>query len=394
MSTLSETPPSDAEALDKTGEGENARLASIRIDAGISIIIPTYREVENIPHILAAIDRLRRDHDVALEVLFMDDDSQDGSVETVAQSSYPWARMVVRTENRGLSPAVVDGFRLARHPVLICMDCDLSHPVETIPAMILALQSGQQLVLGSRYVPGGSTDDDWGLLRWLNSRVATLLAWPLTDVRDPMSGFMAMRRADFEKARDLNPVGYKIALEMIVKCSFENVGEVPIQFSNRQYGESKLNFREQLKYLQHLRRLYIYKFGNAMHFAQFLVVGASGVVVNLTVLSLFLLAGIAPSISLAAGIAVSLVTNFILNRRFSFSYARDRGPWKQFVGFAGASSIGMIINYITAIYLNMQLDPDLPYRLQLAALVGVAAGMVFNFLGNRYVVFRKRHIRE
>ena len=157
--------------------------------------------------------------------------------------------------------------------------------------MVLALSSGQEIVLGSRYVPGGSTDDDWGVLRWLNSRVATLMARPLTAVRDPMSGFFALRKADFDAARDLNPVGYKIALELIVKCGFENVGEVPIAFSDRVYGESKLTFRQQLLYLQHVRRLYLHKFSEAMHLLQFLVVGALGVVVNLAVLTLFQIAG-------------------------------------------------------------------------------------------------------
>ncbi len=124
----------------------------------------------------------------------------------MAAAGFDWARIIVRTSDRGLSPAVLDGFRQARHPVLVCMDCDLSHPPERIPQMVLALESGQQFVLGSRYVAGGSTDDDWGMFRWINSRVATLMARPLTDVKDPMSGFFALRRADFLKARDLNPV--------------------------------------------------------------------------------------------------------------------------------------------------------------------------------------------
>jgi len=187
-------------------------LAEIHINVHLSIIVPTYKEVMNIPHLLGRIDKLRRIHRLNCEVLFMDDDSADGSVEAVENSGYDFARIIVRKQNRGLSPAVIDGLRLARKDVLVCMDCDLSHPAEKIPAMILALASGQQMVLGSRYVPGGSTSDDWGIFRWLNSRVATLLARPLTNVKDPMSGFFAIRKSDFEQARDLNPVGYKIAL--------------------------------------------------------------------------------------------------------------------------------------------------------------------------------------
>ncbi len=369
-------------------------LASIRIHSGVSVIIPTYREVENIPHILKRLDALRTRHTLDLEVLFMDDNSRDGSEEAIAASGHGWARMIVRHENRGLSPAVIDGFRAASKPVLVCMDCDLSHPPERIPQMILGLAAGQQFVIGSRYVPGGSTDDDWGLGRWLNSLVATLLARPLTAVRDPMSGFFALRKADFDHAEDLNPVGYKIALELIVKCGFENVGEVPIHFTDRVHGESKLTLAEQLKYIKHLRRLYMYRFANAMHVLQFAAVGTSGVVVNLTVLTLLVALGTPEPLALAAGILVSLVTNFLLNRRFTFSYARGGQIFRQFLAFAGACSVGLVVNYAVALGMRSVLHSDDSLSLQLAALIGILSGMTFNFIGSRYFVFKKKHLRK
>lgn len=373
---------------------DTASYAEIVISTPLSIIVPTYKERENIPLLVERVRALKETHNVPIELIFMDDRSADGSVEAVAALGLDWVRIVERDGERGLSPAVIDGFKLARHPVLVCMDCDLSHPPETIPQMLLALSSGQQFVIGSRYVPGGSTDDDWGFLRWLNSRVATLLARPVTSARDPMSGFFAMRREDFQNAKYLNPVGYKIGLELIVKCGFKNVAEVPIHFTDRVHGESKLTLKEQLKYLQHIRRLYIHEFGNAMHLLQFLVVGASGTVVNLFVLTVLLSLGLAKSVALAGGIAVSVVTNFLLNRRFTFSYARDRNPWTQFAGFVGASAIGMIVNYAVALYLVSSVLPDRASAVYVAALAGIACGMLFNFLGNRYVVFRKRHIRK
>ncbi len=371
-----------------------SEFADIRFTTGISIIIPTYKEVENIPHILERIDRLRRAHDLTLEVLFLDDNSQDGSVEAVAASGFDWARIIVRTQDRGLSPAVIDGFAAAQYPVLVCMDCDLSHPPEKVPQMILGLNTGQQMVIGSRYVPGASTDDDWGFLRWLNSVVATLLARPLTSVRDPMSGFFAMRKSDFDGVNDLNPVGYKIALELVVKCGFENVGEVPIHFTDRVHGTSKLTFMEQLKYIKHLRRLYLHRFANAMYLAQFLVVGASGVVVNLAVLSLLLVMGLPETVCLAGGIAASVVSNFLLNRRFTFSYARDGHLGKQFLGFLGASAVGAGVSFVVSVFLRSQITDGLSYGLYLAALGGIASGMIFNYLGNRFLVFRKTHIRK
>lgn len=369
-------------------------LARVQVITPISIIVPTYKERENIPLVIARVEQLRQTHGLEAELLFMDDMSRDGSVEYVEGCGRDWVRIIERSGNRGLSPAVIDGFRAAKNPVIVCMDCDLSHPPEVIPQMILALSSGAQFVIGSRYVPGGSTDDDWGFFRWLNSRVATLLARPLTKAQDPMSGFFALRKADFDKAQDLNPIGYKIALELIVKCGFENVAEVPIHFSDRIHGESKLSLKEQLRYIQHLRRLYLHRFSNAMYLLQFLVVGASGVIVNMAILTLLMAFGLPAKAAIAGGIAGSVVTNFLLNRRFTFSYARNRNILTQFMGFVGASIIGMVVNYAVSIYLLERVLAPGSGAVYIASLTGILAGMLFNFLGNRYVVFRKRYISK
>ncbi len=367
-------------------------LAEVRVRQPVSIIIPTYQEAENIPIILKRIEALRTRYALTLEVLLMDDDSQDASREVVEASGYDWARMIVRTEDPGLSQAVIDGMRRARYPVLVCMDCDLSHPPEQIPQMILALSAGQQMVVGSRYVSGGTTDDNWSYFRYMVSAVATLLARPLTSLHDPMSGYFVLRKADFDRAQNLNPVGYKIALELIVKCGFDNVGEVPIHFTDRVFGESKMTLREQINYLRHLRRLYLFKFANAMYFVQFLIVGAIGTVINLSVLSVLDSFGAPESTAIAGGIITSLLSNFILNRRFTFSYARHENVWRQFGGFVAASLIGMSLNYAVALMLAIGPLSEQRFGLQLAALAGIASGMIFNFLANRYVVFRKRHI--
>ncbi|MFN3937455.1 MAG: glycosyltransferase [Gemmobacter sp.] len=393
----------DADALPGPGRARRqadadrdpgGELARIQVATPISVVIPTYREAQNIPLLIARIDALRRSYALDLEVLFMDDDSNDGSIEAVAAAGHDWCTIHVRKSDRGLSQAVLDGFRRARHPVLICMDGDLSHPPEVIPRMVLALAAGAQFAFGSRYVPGGTTADDWGMFRWLNSRVATLLARPLTTARDPMSGFFALRKADFDRAEGLNPVGYKIALELIVKCGFDNVAEIPIHFADRMHGESKLTLRQQLLYIKHLRRLYLHRFANAMSVAQFAVVGASGVVVNLSVLTVLQLLGFRDAISLAGGIAVSVCTNFLLNRRFTFSYARDRNIWRQFAGFISVSALGILVNYTVALFAASRLPGDMAFGLHLAALIGIACGMTFNYLGNRYVIFRKTHIRD
>lgn len=363
------------------------RLAEIRVLTPISIVVPTYKERDSLPHLLERIEALRSLHDLTIEVLLMDDQSNDGSVEFVRDGGFEWARMVVRGGPRGLSAAVLDGIRLARHPVVVVMDADLSHPPEKIPDMILALATGQEFVIGSRYVPGGSTDDEWGFFRWLNSRVATLLSRPLTRASDPMAGFFAFRRSEVEKARYFNPIGYKIGLELIVKCGIENVGEVPIRFTDRRFGQSKLTFKEQLRYLQHLRRLYIYKFAYISSAVQFGVVGLSGVVVNLGILSAVVALGVPEAAGVAAGIAVSVVTNFLLNRRFTFGYARSEPIRRQFLGFVMASAAGAGVNYAVTILVSLRW-PGLP--IQAAALFGIGAGMVLNYLANQFLIFRRR----
>lgn len=356
--------------------------------AAVTVVIPTYREAESIPHLLRRLEQVRTAAQLDLEVLIMDDDSDDGICQVVASLGLDWVRVVTRRVDRGLSYAVLDGLKLSRRDTIVVMDADLSHPPEKIPEMLAALDSGMEVAVGSRFAEGGSTAHDWGFLRWLNSRVATLLAAPLTPLSDPMSGFFALRRSTFLSGQGFNPIGYKILLEIIVKCRCRRVIDIPIHFENRSFGESKLTFQEQLKYIRHLRRLYIYKFGTWSHLVQFLVVGLSGLGVNLAVLTLLLRARMTERAAVAVAIAVSMVWNFGLNRRFSFSYARGQSIVRQFLGFVAACSVGAVVNYFT----TLGIWGILPYK-QLAAAVGVAAGTIFNFVSSRFLVFRARHVR-
>jgi dolichol-phosphate mannosyltransferase len=162
---------------------------------------------------------------------------------------------------------------------------------------------------------------------------------------------------------------------------------VPIHFVNRVRGDSKLTIHEQLRYIKHLRRLYIYKFTNTMYFLQFLVVGIIGTGVNLAVLTILSGFGAPEALALSGGILTSLINNFLLNRRFTFSYARPEHIWRQFARFVTASLISMVLNFAVALTLASGLLANQPFGLQIAALVGIAAGLLFNFVGNRYFVF-------
>jgi dolichol-phosphate mannosyltransferase len=173
---------------------------------------------------------------------------------------------------------VLHGIAIARGQFLIVMDADLQHPPEAIPYLLSPLKQGDaEFVIGSRYVAGGTTADGWSPLRRLNSAVATLLARPFARrAHDPMSGFFALRRETYQRAARLNPLGYKIALELICKCRARRIMEVPIHFGVRTAGDSKLNLKQQFLYLRHLARLYNFAFPRTMTFLKAAVGGALG----------------------------------------------------------------------------------------------------------------------
>lgn len=226
-----------------------------------SIVVPTFREVEALPDLIDRVARVRAEHESIRELIIVDDDSGDGTEELLSNRTEPWLKLIVRKRDRGLSQAVLAGLRAASGDILVVMDADLSHPPEVIASMQQAIVGGADFVVGSRYVPGASTADDWGLFRFLNSRIATLLARPLTTISDPMSGFFALPRAVFERAQEPSPLGYKIGLELLVRCNCRHVKEIPIHFANRTRGESKLTAKQQLLYVRHLARLYRFKLG-------------------------------------------------------------------------------------------------------------------------------------
>jgi len=357
----------------------------------ISIIVPTYQEVENLAPLSEMIhSALKEAGEDAYEIIIMDDNSQDGSIEKVAElaKEYP-IRIVTRTENRGLSPAVIDGFGEAKGEFVVVMDADLSHPASAIPKMITQLRNHQSdFVLGSRYVEGGSIDDSWTLWRYFNSVVATIPALPITRVKDPMSGFFAVRKADIPNEHNLSPIGYKIALEVMIKGDFPVVTEVPIHFVDRVHGESKLTFKEQLKYLRHLRRLYQYKFQTKAEFFQFAMVGGSGFLVDLAGYLLLKMFGLPHTVARAISFWPAVTWNWMLNRVITFSHREKTKKTTQWGAFASSSLIGFTVNYGTY-YTLTEYVPFFEKHMILALIIGVIMGMGFNFSISNLFIFKK-----
>jgi dolichol-phosphate mannosyltransferase len=227
----------------------------------VSVIIPTYRERDNLARLLPALFGVFHEAGLAGEIIVVDDASDDGTEDLcVILGTVKAVRLITRREERGLATAVVRGLASAQGDICVVMDADFSHPPDAVPKLVSAVRDGRcEMAIGSRYVSGGAVDENWGWFRRANSRVATYLAKGLTRISDPMAGFFAIRRDVFARAGKLRPLGYKIALELLVRCDCRHVAEVPIRFQDRAIGESKMTVRQQWLYLRHLGRLYAYK---------------------------------------------------------------------------------------------------------------------------------------
>jgi dolichol-phosphate mannosyltransferase len=240
----------------------------------ISLVIPTLNEAANLTPLAERIDVALRGR--RYEILVVDDNSRDNTSQVCHELSHRFPlRLIVRLQPKdGLSGAVLHGMSQARGQILVVMDADLQHPPEKLPDVVWPLVRGEaDFVIGSRYVKGGTIEEGWSAFRALNSWVATALARPFAGkVADPMSGFLALRRSDYLKAKRLTPLGYKIGLELLCKTRAQRVVEVPIHFSRRHAGESKLSLKEQFRYLEHLSRLYDFSFPRLSPMLKFAIV--------------------------------------------------------------------------------------------------------------------------
>lgn len=226
----------------------------------ISVIIPAYREAKNIPPLLNEIHAIMISSGLPYETIVIDDDSGDGTFEAVEElREHRVAVTLIVRKERGLSSAVILGVRRASGEIAVVMDADLSHPPRTIPDLVRPIVRNQaDFVIGSRFMKGGSS----GNLRWyrkLHSLSAKALARPLVRVTDPMSGFFAFKKRLLASPVVLDPIGFKVGLEILVKAAPKRILEVPIHFGERRHGESKLSIREEVNCLIHLKRLYRYR---------------------------------------------------------------------------------------------------------------------------------------
>jgi len=376
----------------------------------LSVILPTYNEADNIIQVIESI-KANLPQAITAEIIVVDDNSPDQTGKIVEEYSKQLTdtssfsiQIVHRKQKTGLSSAIIRGINSARGDLIVVMDSDFSHPPEVIPRMIEELRDPQcDIVIASRYVRGGSIIG-WPFKRRIISKGATKIAQyglGVKETKDPMSGFFALKRYVVNHI-EFDAIGYKILLEILVKAKKPCIKEIPYTFRNRRLGASKLDLPVIIDYVKAVWRLYRYGWSAvererraSVHFlskaARFYTVGATGLLVNYAASLLFsaiLLPNVWYLYASAFGILLSITSNFILNKIWTFG-DRDftpRNVIRQFGMFLGFSTFGAMIQLGMLYFLMETYHSD--YALSLILAVGAAS--TGNFLLNKKWTFNER----
>ncbi|HEX5282297.1 MAG TPA: glycosyltransferase family 2 protein [Micropepsaceae bacterium] len=366
-------------------ETEDSPLRAV--PAELSVVVPTFREKDNIGLLVQKLDSALTG--IAWEVIFVDDDSPDGTASEAKLLSRKDARVrcIRRIARRGLAGACIEGILSSSAPYVAVMDCDLQHDERILPRMFeLLKEGGVDLVVGSRYSTGGNSA--LSKRRDAISRSATSLAHRLTGValNDPMSGFFMIRRDCFDPlAPALATDGFKILLDIVLTARGSlRIHEEPYRFGLRQHGESKLDARVVLDFFGLLLAKLT---GNALstRFLSFSLVGGLGLVVHLAVLRLSLAGDLGFPSAQTTAVMVAMCTNFFVNNQLTY---RDKrlsgfGLVRGLAGFCAVSSVGAVANIGMATWLYAQ-QPVW----WLAGAAGAIMGAFWNYSLSTLLVWR------
>jgi len=377
-------------------------------EAQVSVIIPTYNESENIIQVLKSIGE-HLPKDVEIEAIVVDDNSPDGTGKVVedyiadTRNEAGYSIDIIHRETKsGLSSAILDGIQHSSAETIVVMDSDFSHPPKIIPQLVEEIKtSGYDIAIASRYTEGGEVSG-WSTKRKLISKGATGIAKAGLGVNesDPMSGFFAFKRKILEGIK-FDAIGYKMLLEILVKTKGAKVKEIPYTFTDRTRGSSKLDSSTMFDFVTSVWKLY--RYGHATKVSdtrtsvrfiskagRFYTVGASGLLVNYVV-SLLLADSVVNFWYIHAtviGIAVSMTSNFILNKIWTFE---DRNfeakkTLAQYGKFVGFSSLGALIQ-LGMVYVLVD-NYQIIYPLALIIAVIIAASS--NFILNKKWTFKEK----
>lgn len=356
----------------------------------VSIIIPAYNERENIPLIVERLERLLTGDN--WEIVFVDDDSKDGSLDVLLSlaRSNPRVRFIRRIGRRGLSSACLEGMASSSAEVFAVMDCDLQHDETILPAMLRAFEEDPllELAVGSRYTGKGGGTGEWSKSRVFVSRFATFIGSVVrkTELTDPMSGFFAVRREVFEETvRQMTGKGFKILLDIVLSAGRPlRVREFAYEFRTRQHGESKLDIVVAFEYLYLLADKILGRFV-PVRFVLYVLAGLSGLVLHLAVLGALHKLAEVPFVpaQLVATLA-AIISNFLVNNSVTFRQQRLKGGLllPGLVAYALICGLGAIVNVQAADYL---FESGIPWWF--AGTAGALVGAVWNYAVSTQIVW-------
>jgi dolichol-phosphate mannosyltransferase len=361
----------------------------------LSLIIPTYNESHNLPILIPSLIRLL-DATIpeAYELIVVDDNSPDLTWEVARKltASYPQLKVMRREQEKGLSTAVIRGWQVARGQILGVIDADLQHPPEILLQLWQEIQRGADLAVASRHIEGGGVSE-WNLMRRFLSRGAQMLGLLIlpevvSRLSDPMSGYFMVRR-DTIAGTSLNPIGYKILIEVVARGRIRWIGEVGYIFRERLAGMSKVTWKQYLEYTKHLLKLRL-DLLPIKRFVRFGISGFSGVFVDFgifyllrTILSL----GLTRSTILSSEIAI--INNFLWNDIWTFGdISRQQKGWhkrlKRLLKFNLICFSGLVLNVLLVNFLFNVLE----INEYISKIIAIAAVTFWNFWFNLKLSWR------
>ncbi len=346
----------------------------------LAIVLPTFNESGNVGPIVDRLENALKG--IRYEVIFVDDDSPDGTADVVRRlgEQHDNVRVLQRIGRRGLASACIEGILGAAAPYVAVMDADMQHDETILPEMLRRIRGENlDLVVGSRNIEGGSMGEftKWRVkLSQLGKRLSMMGAEH--ELSDPMSGFFVVRVSTFEQfAHRLSGIGFKILLDIVLSAGPGlRIGEVPYRFRQREHGESKLDMLVGLEYFELLVDKHLGGVVN-VRFVLFGMVGALGVCVHLLILSALLkLAGMSFATGQAVTTFIVMILNFVLNNSVTYRDRRLRGWrfWSGLITFCLACGLGVAANVAIA---SEVFRRGVPWVL--AAVTGLLFSSVWNY---------------